>query len=179
MMNKGVILKNHPKQCICCILFEGNHFKITSSSSFWSLQRQFNYIWWNLPSHHMDALPRRSFTGCTFQKGKRWDPNHWFFEFHVFATKKTSDTFHGLFNREPCNMDYQNPHRTGWSNPLYTVLVTAHINFRECKASQDQQKGAHKYQKANQLLSSSPKLRQVLTSFEWHQPIIAFKKNKI
>ena len=39
------------------------------------------------------------------------------------------------------------------------------MNFRVCKASQDQQKGAHKCQKANQLLSSSPKLRQVLTSF--------------
>ena len=40
------------------------------------------------PFHHrfqdMDALPRRSFTS-----GKKWDPNHWFFEFHVSHEKKT------------------------------------------------------------------------------------------
>ena len=64
------------------------------------------------PFHHrfqdMDALPRRSFTS-----GKKWDPNHWFFEFHVSHEKKNSDTFHCLFDRDPYNIVNQNPHITG------------------------------------------------------------------
>ena len=83
-MNRGVILKNHPKQCMCCILFQGNHFKMTSSSSFWSLQYATVTITSDETYHFTTWMP---YPDAALQvvplKREKWDQNHWFFEFHV------------------------------------------------------------------------------------------------